>query len=74
VLVRQSPREERIVSAIAARRLLPIEVLADALRWSDDPRVIAEELSVDARTVRTRMVTLSADEKAFVNDRLSASV
>jgi hypothetical protein len=74
VLVRQTPREERIVAAIAARRLLPIEALADALRWSDDPGVLAEELLVDDRTIRTRLATLTAEEKAFVHDRLSVSM
>jgi hypothetical protein len=74
VLVRQTPREERIVAAIAARRLLPIEALADALRWSDDPGVLADELSVDVRTVRIRLTTLSEGERALLHERLSISI
>jgi hypothetical protein len=74
VLVRLTPREERIVATIAARRLLPIEALADALRWSDDPHVLADELAVDVRTVRVRLATLSDDERAFVHNRLNFSI
>jgi predicted transcriptional regulator len=70
VLVRQTSREERLVAAIAAARLVPIADLADALRWSDDVGVLADELSVDVRTIRVRLDNLSHAEKAMVGQRL----
>ncbi|MGH3859181.1 hypothetical protein [Actinokineospora sp.] len=57
-------RLERRVHAIASRRLIiPVE-LADAVRWTDDPNDIAEQLIVDARTLHTRVLALTRDDYA----------
>lgn len=70
VLVRNTPREERAVAAIAARRLVPLPRLAQALRWTDDPRALAEELDVDPRTVRARLANLTDAERAELGQLL----
>jgi hypothetical protein len=68
VMHRQTVREERTVAAIAARRLVPLEVLAEAFRWSSDVHEVADELGVDARTVRVRVASLTADERRRLAD------
>lgn len=55
-------REERAVSAEAARRLITIEALADGLRWSRDPEQLAETLWVDVPTLQARMTSLDPIE------------
>ena len=65
-----APREERAVAAIAARRLVSIEALAEAMRWSQDERAVAEELSVDVRTVRVRLRCLDDAERALLRERV----
>ncbi len=55
-------RLERRVHAIAARRLIIVPELIDAVLWSDDAGEIAEQLVVDARTLYVRMVDLSVFE------------
>jgi hypothetical protein len=70
VVMWHAPREERAVAAIAARRLVSIEALADALRWSQDERTLADELAVDVRTVRVRLRSLDDSERAFLDSRV----
>jgi IrrE N-terminal-like domain len=70
VIMWHAPREERTVAAIAARRLVGIDDLAEAMRWSQDERSLAEELSVDVRTVRVRLHSLDPTERAFLRDRV----
>jgi hypothetical protein len=70
VVLCHTPREERAVAAIAARRLVPLDELAEALRWSRDERAVADELSVDVRTVRVRLRSLTASEQAFLRGRV----
>jgi hypothetical protein len=72
VVMCQVPREERAVAAIAARRLVPLEALAEALRWSRDERAVADELSVDVRTVRVRLRSLTAAEQTFLHGRVGS--
>jgi hypothetical protein len=67
------PREERAVAAIAARRLVSIEALADAMRWSQDERSLAEELAVDVRTVRVRLRYLDDTERALLRSRVGTA-
>ncbi|TLF72877.1 hypothetical protein [Nocardia cyriacigeorgica] len=64
--------EERIVSDIAARRLIPLAALTDALHWVDlaDRTALAEELWVDELTLRTRLHGLTTDERTSVNATL----
>lgn len=62
--------EERAVDAIAARRLITLSALADALRWSRHPREVADELWVDEPTLQTRMSTLDPLEVAELEHAL----
>jgi hypothetical protein len=71
VVMAHAPREERLVAAIAARRLVPIDALADALRWTQDERGLADELSVDVRTVRARLRSLTDAEQALLLERVA---
>jgi IrrE N-terminal-like domain len=68
VVVWCAPREERAVAAIAARRLVSLGALAEALRWTQDERLLAEELAVDVRTVRIRLHCLDDDERGYLRD------
>lgn len=63
-------QEERAVEAEAARRLIPLDALADALLWSWNEAELADELWVDEATVRTRLDGLTADEQAWIEDRM----
>ncbi|TDL05996.1 hypothetical protein [Mycobacterium paragordonae] len=66
-------REERTVSELAARRLIPIAALIDAYRWcpAGDPTELAEELWVDIPTLRTRMSSLDPFEVAELEHHLN---
>ncbi|QFU94637.1 hypothetical protein [Amycolatopsis sp. YIM 10] len=55
-------RLERRVHAVAARRLIIVPELVDALLWSDDAGEIAEQLVVDPRTLYVRLVDMSVFE------------
>lgn len=46
------PREERLVSSIAARRLIPLDALGEALAWSLDAHIVADETSTSRRCTR----------------------
>lgn len=63
-------REERVVSQIAARRLITIDALADALAWTRDPHQLAEALWVDVPTLRARIDALDPLEVADLEHRL----
>lgn len=52
-------REERIVDAEAARRLIPLDALLEAVRWACCPAEAAETLGVDVPTLLTRLATLT---------------
>lgn len=65
-------REERAVNEAAARLLIPVEALAEALLWSYDEHEVAEELWVDVDTVQARLAGLTADEQQLLNERLDA--
>lgn len=66
-------REERLVDREAARLLIPLEALAEALLWSYDEYEVAEELWVDVATVRARLANLTSDEQRQLNERLDAA-
>lgn len=66
-------REERACDAIASRRLVGLEVLADAMVWSRDEHEIAEECWVDTDTIRARLTNLTDAERAFIEERLDAA-
>lgn len=66
-------RQELAVAREAARRLITIERLVDALLWCQDDRELADVLDVDNETVRVRLAMLSAEEHAFIDRRLWAA-
>lgn len=68
---RGQAREERTVSAIAARRLITLDALADALRWTRDEHQLAEALWVDVPTLEARMAALDPVEVAELENRLN---
>ncbi|WP_119716266.1 ImmA/IrrE family metallo-endopeptidase [Propionibacterium ruminifibrarum] len=63
-------REEQAVEAEAARRLITLEALADALAWSSQPAEVAEELWVDMQTLDVRISGLSDTERTWLDRRL----
>lgn len=65
-------KQERVVDEVAARALISLDRLAEALRWAVDERELAEELWVDTDTVRTRLDRLSVVERDYIEDRLWA--
>jgi len=63
-------REERVVSRIAARRLITIADLADGLKWTRDRSELAEHLWVDVPTLNARMESLDPIEVAELEHAL----
>lgn len=55
---------------IAARRVITMPALVDGLRWSRQPREIADHLWVDEPTLQTRIATLDPLEVAEVEHHL----
>lgn len=66
---RQDQRAEAEVHAVAARRLIPLELLCDAACWSGELDTLAEECWVDAETMRVRLATLTDEEREHLNRR-----
>lgn len=66
-------RQERAVDREAARRLIDLRALADALAWTHDVAEAADELWVDVATLRTRLADLDDCERAYVRRRLAGS-
>jgi Zn-dependent peptidase ImmA (M78 family) len=66
------PKAERRVRLLAARKLIPLDALVEALRWSRDESELADELWVDVDTVRTRLAGLTPAEQADIDSRLWA--
>ena len=54
----------------AARFLIPLDALADALRWATCPDEAAEELWVTRHTLDVRLATLDTTEKIFLDQLL----
>lgn len=63
---------ERAVHEEAARRLIPLSDLAEAVVWSVDEWEMSEDLWVDQNTVRTRLDTLMRWEQDYIEQRLAA--
>lgn len=57
------PGEERLVRQAAARELVTVEVLADALRWSRHPAVVADWCWVTVSVLGDRMDHLHPAER-----------
>jgi len=70
---RLARREEHIVSVTAARRLIPLDTLTDAVMWVnlDDPHELADELWVDTLTLKIRITNLMPDEHAHISRELA---
>lgn len=66
-------REEEAVERAAARKLIPLHRLADALSWSQDPHEVADELWVDVPTLEARMRGLCPSEHGELARRLGVS-
>jgi len=64
-------REELVVEREAARRLISIEALAEAMAWSTDSAEVAEELWVDEPMLKARLDSLHPAERAYLRQRLS---
>lgn len=62
-------RQERQADALAAERLIGLDELADALLWALCPDEVAEQLDVTVDVVRRRILTLTVDEKAYIDAR-----
>jgi phosphatidylserine/phosphatidylglycerophosphate/cardiolipin synthase-like enzyme len=65
-------RRERATDIAAARRLIPIDLFIEALRWTGNERELADELWVDVHTIRVRFASLTATERARIDRALSA--
>lgn len=63
---------ERAVHEEAARRLITIEALADALVWSQDEWEVAQEVWTDVPTARLRINALTDAEKDYIESRIAA--
>lgn len=62
------PREELVVEEIAARRLIGLDDLADAIVWHDGHAHddMAEDLWVDRAILVARIRALDTDERAYI--------
>lgn len=63
-------RQEHAVDVAAARRLIGLRALADALAWGHGPAEVADELWVDLATLRVRLATLTPAEQAHLRQWL----
>lgn len=64
--------EMRASAETAARRLITLHRLIEALLWSQDEEELAETLWVDVDTVRARLRWLTDAEKRYIERRLAA--
>lgn len=65
-------REERLIDDWAARMLIPLDVLADALLWTLDEAELAEDLWVSEHMVCVRLAGLRDKEKTYIERRIAA--
>lgn len=61
-----SPTEETEARALAARRLITMPALLDALAWSEELEEVADELWVDLDTLYARLDHLTPHECAQI--------
>ncbi|WP_242676731.1 hypothetical protein [Rhodococcus sp. ABRD24] len=66
-------REEAIVDELAARKLITIEALVDALRWCQGvaSAEFADEVWTDRHTLNVRLATLTHVERAQIAAELA---
>jgi hypothetical protein len=61
---------ERTVDREAARRLISLDDLMDALVWCHDLDEVAEELFVDMDTLLNRIDCLDQEDRQIISSRL----
>jgi Zn-dependent peptidase ImmA (M78 family) len=61
-------RQERRVEREAARRLVSIDALIEAVRWSRDPHEVAAALEVDLEILGARIEALTQAERVLLAD------
>lgn len=66
-----TPQQEAEAADLAARWLIKLDHLADALAWTQDPHELAWELWVDLDTLETRLAGLQPPERAYLEGRLA---
>lgn len=59
-------RQEIVVHREAARRLISVDQLAEAIVWAVEARELAECLDVDLPTLQARLETLNARERGYL--------
>ncbi|WP_298445927.1 hypothetical protein [Gordonia sp. (in: high G+C Gram-positive bacteria)] len=64
-------REETHVEAIAARRLVTLDRLVDALTWTRHAAELADELWIDQIMLAAYIESLTPDERAWIDRELS---
>lgn len=65
-------KQELAVARAAARLLIPVEDLAQALAWSGDVTEVADELWVDLDTLTHRLAHLAPGERQTLEEALSS--
>ena len=66
---------ERRASVRAARELVPLEALAEAvLLHNDDDDLMAAHLDCDLDTLDTRRMNLSVDERRYLRERMTSAM
>lgn len=61
---------EREADKWAARKLIQLAHLADALKWARNMEELAEELWVDMPTLETRLANLTPEESRYIFDQI----
>ena len=64
------PREEIAVEVAAARRMIDLQDLGEALAWGLNLHEVADELWVDVEMLQARLDHLTGDERAYLWRRL----
>lgn len=71
VWVEWREQEELACEKAAARDLISMHALGEALAWSQDIDEVADELFVDPELVQTRCKHLHPTERAYLRERLA---
>lgn len=62
----QPPAIEAQVEAAAARKLIPLVALAEAIVWASCEAELAQDLWVDVAMVRARLASLTLEERDYI--------
>lgn len=71
---RLDERQECAVDQWAARKLITLDALADALRWSDNPTEVADCLWVTERLLQVRLDHLHPSEWSWLRFALKSTI